>query len=402
MDFQRGAPLGPALARINTMDSCRASILTDSTEFSTSSTINRGYAARIDVNGKVKPLSSTPDRHACQTIAFLEGPSDSLDYKTYRPGDEIKGAVHLLRNDPERGHITGIKARIRGDLETSVFGVGDSSYYSMDNEHGIARRQLLFFSEQKTIATKSDLEAGAFELEQTGLVDHGRRNNLAVPFSFVLPLKLHASALDMLDSKLKKSFKRGKQYIDLPPSVDMETRYAPPKPNQRFGQVRDRLHGQKLRPMARIKYEIDIIVSRQRFGSILLPHKRGERIILAFAVEPYPPRTRAWPCRRSNPSELAVSHRGRDRAVSTDRNASSDSASIRSSETPEDETVDEDSWASDLGGFRPRRRSSAHSPTKTRQRLGLPRSPARSRRDLVFPALDARATSMSRRVSMVA
>ncbi len=140
---------------MTTMDSCRASILTDSTDFSTSSTINRGYAARIDVNGKVKPLSSTPDRHACQTIAFLEGPSDSLDYKTYRPGDEIKGAVHLLRNDPERGYITGIKARIRGDLETSVFGVGDSSYYSMDNEHGIARRQLLFFSEQKTIATKA-------------------------------------------------------------------------------------------------------------------------------------------------------------------------------------------------------------------------------------------------------
>uniref|UniRef100_V5END3 Vacuolar protein sorting protein n=2 Tax=Kalmanozyma brasiliensis (strain GHG001) TaxID=1365824 RepID=V5END3_KALBG len=334
------------------MDSCRASILTDSTEFSTSSTINRGYAARIDVNGKVKPLSSTPDRHACQTIAFLEGPSDSVDYKTYRPGDEIKGAVHLLRNDPERGYITGIKARIRGDLETSVFGVGDSSYYSMDNEHGIARRQMLFFSEQKTIATKADLEAGAFGLEQTGLVDHGRRNNLAVPFSFVLPLKLHASALDMLDSKLKKSFKRGKQYIDLPPSVDMETRYAPPKQSQRFGQVRDRLHGQKLRPMARIKYEIDIIVSRQRFGSILLPHKRGERIILAFAVEPYPPRTAGLAVPTLEPIRARRTTSRSDRAISNDRSAASDTVSINSSETPEEESVDDDSWASDLGGFR--------------------------------------------------
>lgn len=352
MDYQRGAPLGSALARVNTIDSCRASILTDSTEFSTSSTINRGYAARIDVNGKVKPLSSTPDRHACQTIAFLEGPSDSVDYKTYRPGDEIKGAVHLLRNDPERGYITGIKARIRGDLETSVFGVGDSSYYSMDNEHGIARRQMLFFSEQKTIATKADLEAGAFELEQTGLVDHGRRNNLAVPFSFVLPLKLHASALDMLDSKLKKSFKRGKQYIDLPPSVDMETRYAPPKQNQRFGQVRDRLHGQKLRPMARIKYEIDIIVSRQRFGSMLLPHKRGERIILAFAVEPYPPRTAGLAVPTLEPIRARRTTSRSDRATCNDRISASDTASINSSETPEEESIDDDSWASDLGGFR--------------------------------------------------
>ncbi|SJX60711.1 uncharacterized protein SRS1_11939 [Sporisorium reilianum f. sp. reilianum] len=343
---------GPALARINTFDSCRASILTDSTEFSTSSTVNRGYAARIDVGGKVKPLSSAPDRDACQTIAFLEGPSDSLDYKTYRPGDEIKGAVHLLRNDPERGIITGIKARIRGDLETSVFGVGDSSYYSMDNEHGIARRQLQFFSEQKTLATKADLESGAFELEQTGLVDHGRRNNLAVPFSFVLPLKLHASALDMLDSKLKKSFKRGKQYIDLPPSIDMETRYAPPKPNQLFGQVKEKLHGQKLRPMARIKYEIDIIVSRQRFASVLLPHKRGERIILAFAVEPYPPRTAGLAVPTLEPIRARrVTSRG-NRSVSNERSASPDAASVDSADGQEEETVDEDSWASDLGGFR--------------------------------------------------
>lgn len=353
MDFQQGAPPRHALARVSTIDSCRASVLTDSTEFSTSSTINRGYAARIDVNGKVKPLSSTPDRHACQTIAFLEGPSDSLDYKTYRPGDEIKGAVHLLRDDPERGIITGIKARIRGDLETSIFGVGDSSYYSMDNEHGIARRQLLFFSEQKTLVTKADLESGAFGLEQTGLVDHGRRNNLAVPFSFVLPLKLHASALDMLDSKLKKTFKQGKKYIDLPPSIDMETRYAPPRPHQLFGRAKDRLHGQKLRPMARIKYEIDIIVSRQRFGSMLLPHKRGERIILSFAVEPYPPRTAGLAVPTLEPIRARrVTSRG-DRVVSNDRNASTDSASIRSSESQEDETADEDSWASDLGGFRP-------------------------------------------------
>lgn len=356
MDSRRGAlPGGSALERVATFDSCRASILTDSTEFSTSSTINRGYAARIDVKGKVKPLSSTPERHACQTIAFLEGPSDSIDYKTYRPGDEIKGAVHLLRNDPERGIITGVKARIRGDLETSVFGVGDSSYYSMDNEHGIARRQLLFFSEQKTLVTKADLESGAFELEQTGLVDHGRRNNLAVPFSFVLPLKLHASALDMLDSKLKKTFKQGKKYIDLPPSIDMETRYAPPKPNQLFGQVRDKLHGQKLRPMARIKYEIDIIVSRQRFGSVLLPHKRGERIILAFAVEPYPPRTAGLAVPTLEPIRARrVTSRG-DRDVSTERNASTDTASIHSADSQENETVDEDedSWASDLGGFRP-------------------------------------------------
>ncbi|TKY90882.1 hypothetical protein EX895_000880 [Sporisorium graminicola] len=344
---------GSALARVTTVDSSRASILTDSTEFSTSSTVNRGYAARIDVNGKVKPLSSAPDQRACQTIAFLEGPSDSLDYKTYRPGDEIKGAVHLLRNDPERGIITGIKARIRGELETSVFGVGDSSYYSMDNEHGIARRQLQFFSEQKTLATKTHLESGAFELEQTGLVDHGRRNNLAVPFSFVLPLKLHASALDMLDSKLKKSFKRGKQYIDLPPSIDMETRYAPPKPNQLFGQVKEKLHGQKLRPMARIKYEIDIIVSRQRFGSVLLPHKRGERIILAFAVEPYPPRTAGLAVPTLEPIRACrVTSRG-DRSVSTDRSASPDAASAHSGDgAEEEEAIDEDSWASDLGGFR--------------------------------------------------
>ncbi|CDU23284.1 uncharacterized protein SPSC_01913 [Sporisorium scitamineum] len=344
---------GPALARVATVDSCRASILTDSTEFSTSSTVNRGYAARIDVKGKVKPLSSAPDRHACQTIAFLDGPSDSLDYKTYRPGDEIKGAVHLLRKDPERGMITGIKARIRGELETSVFGVGDSSYYSMDNEHGIARRQLQFFSEQKTLATKADLESGAFELEQTGLVDHRRRNNLAVPFSFVLPLKLHASALDMLDSKLKKSFKRGKQYIDLPPSIDMETRYAPPKPNQLFGHVKEKLHGQKLRPMARIKYEIDIIVSRQRFGSVLLPHKRGERIILAFAVEPYPPRTAGLAVPTLEPIRARrVMSRG-DRSVSTDRSTSPDATSVHSGDgQEEEETMDEDSWAPDLGGFR--------------------------------------------------
>lgn len=353
MDYHQSALPRPALARVTTMDSCRASILTDSTEFSTSSTINRGYAARIDVNGKVKPLSSTPGRHDCQTIAFLEGPSDSLDYKTYRPGDEIKGAVHLLKDDPERGHITGIKARIRGDLETSVFGVGDSSYYSMDNEHGIARRQLLFFSEQKTIATKADLAAGIFELEQTGLVDHGRRNNLAVPFNFVLPYKLHASALDMLDSKLKKSFKRGKQYIDLPPSVDMETRYAPPKPHQLFGQVKEKLHGQKLRPMARIKYEIDIIVSRQRFGSMLLPHKRGERIILSFAVEPYPPRTAGLAVPTLEPIRARRTTSRNDRSPSTDRNASSDAASTTSGDSPEEETIDEDSWTSDLGGFRP-------------------------------------------------
>ncbi|SPO20341.1 uncharacterized protein UTRI_00744_B [Ustilago trichophora] len=354
MDFQQqGTSQRPALARVATMDSCRASILTDSTEFSTSSTINRGYAARIDVNGKVKPLSSAPDRHACQTIAFLEGPTDSLDYKTYRPGDEIKGAVHLLRNDPERGVITGIKARIRGDLETSVFGVGDSSYYSMDNEHGIARRQLLFFSEQKTLATKSDLESGSFELEQTGLVDHGRRNNLAVPFSFVLPLKLHASALDMLDSKLKKSFKRGKQYIDLPPSIDMETRYAPPKPKQVFGQVKEKLHGQKLRPMARIKYEIDIIVSRQRFGSVLLPHKRGERIILAFAVEPYPPRTAGLAVPTLEPIRARRTMSRGDRPIPADCSVGSDAASVNSGDGNEEETFDEDSWASDLGGFRP-------------------------------------------------
>ncbi|SAM60080.1 uncharacterized protein UBRO_00998 [Ustilago bromivora] len=353
MDFRPGASARPALARVTTMDSCRASILTDSTEFSTSSTINRGYAARIDVNGKVKPLSSTPGRNDCQTIAFLEGPSDSLDYKTYRPGDEIKGAVHLLKDDPERGHVTGIKARIRGDLETSVFGVGDSSYYSMDNEHGIARRQLLFFSEQKTIATKIDLAAGVLELAQTGLVDHGRRNNLAVPFNFVLPYKLHASALDMLDSKLKKSFKRGKRYIDLPPSVDMETRYAPPKPNQLFGQVKEKLHGQKLRPMARIKYEIDIIVSRQRFGSMLLPHKRGERIILSFAVEPYPPRTAGLALPTLEPIRARRTTSRTDRPASADRNTSSDAASVMSGEIQEEKTIDEDSWTSDLGGFRP-------------------------------------------------
>lgn len=342
----------PALARVATMDSCRASILTDSTEFSTSSTVNRGYAARIDVNGKVKPLSSTPARHACQTIAFLEGPTDSLDYKTYRPGDEIKGAVHLLRNDPERGYITGIKARIRGDLETSVFGVGDSSYYSMDNEHGIARRQLLFFSEQKTLATKADLESGSFELESTGLVDHGRRNNLAVPFSFVLPLKLHASALDMLDSKLKKSFKRGKQYIDLPPSIDMETRYAPPRPNQLFGHVKEKLHGQKLRPMAKIKYEIDIIVSRQRFGSVLLPHKRGERIILAFAVEPYPPRTAGLAVPTLEPIRARRVASRDNRSPSTERVAAPDAASVHSADGEGEDAIDEDSWAPDLGGFR--------------------------------------------------
>ncbi|SNX84053.1 uncharacterized protein MEPE_02761 [Melanopsichium pennsylvanicum] len=344
----------PELARMITTDSCRASVLTEDSEFSTSSTINRGYAARIEVNGNIKPLPSTPDRHACQTIAFLDGPSDSLDYKTYRPGDEIKGAVHLLRDDPERGIINGIKARIRGDLETSVFGVGESSYYSMDNEHGIARRQLLFFSEQKTIATKAELDSGIFSLNQTGLVEHGRRNNLAVPFSFVLPLKLHASALDLLDSKLKKSFKRGKQYIDLPPSMDMETRYAPPKPKQVFGHVKERLHGQKLRPMAVIKYEIDVIVSRQRFGSGLLPRKRGERIILAFAVEPYPPRTAGLAVPTLEPiAARHVTSRG-GRPSSPDRNnASSDAASINSGDGNEDETVDEDSWASDLGGFRP-------------------------------------------------
>ena len=117
LDFPLGAPPRLTLDRVTTTDSYQASILTDGSDFSTSSTVNRGYTARIDVNGKVTPLSSTPARHACQTIAFLEGPSDSLDYKTYRPGDEIKGAVHLLRNDPERGIITGIDARIRGDLE---------------------------------------------------------------------------------------------------------------------------------------------------------------------------------------------------------------------------------------------------------------------------------------------
>ncbi|PWY97196.1 hypothetical protein BCV70DRAFT_228713 [Testicularia cyperi] len=333
------------LARVQTCDSSRASIMTDGTDFSTSSTINRGYAARIDVGGKVRPLVSTPDRLSCQTIAFLEGPSDFLDYKTYRPGDEIKGAVHLLRDDPERGYITGIKARIRGDLETSVLGVGDSSYYSDQYEHGIARRQLLFFSEQKTLATKADLDTGAFALQQTGLVDHGRRNNLAVPFSFVLPLKLQASALDLLDSKFKKSYKRGKKYIDLPPSIDMETRYAPPRPHQLFGHVKEKLHGQKLRPMARIKYEIDIIVSRQRLGSGFLPPKRGERIILSFAVEPYPPRTAGLPVPNV---ERIIARRtpSRDSRVSADSNRSANTANTN------EEEEEEDSWVSNLGGYR--------------------------------------------------
>ena len=355
------------------------------TEFSTSSAINRGYSARIDVNGKVKPLQSSPKRDSCQTIAFHDGP-DTQD-KTYRPGDEIRGAVHLARTDPERGVVTGIKARIRGDLETSVFGVGDSSYYSMDNEHGIARRQLLFFSEQKVLCKKSQLDSGEFRLQQSGLVSHGgRRNNLAVPFSFVLPLKIQATALDLLDSKMKASYKAGKKYVDLPPSVDLETRYTAPRPIHLLDQVLEKVHGHRLRPMARIKYEIDIIVSRRRFGSDILPPKRGERIILSFNVEPYPPRTaaiavpnmphiraRRVSSSQSSPSADAsvrqalttvLSPRGRrgvprqQRATSS-TNATASGMPERQADIPDAEAAeeeeepaedDEDSWTQNLGG----------------------------------------------------
>ncbi len=205
----------------------------------------------------------------------------------------------------------------------------------------------------------------------------------------------------MLDSKLKKSFKRGKQYIDLPPSVDMETRYAPPKPKQVFGQVKEKLHGQKLRPMARIKYEIDIIVSRQRFGSMLLPNKRGERIILAFAVEPYPPRTAGLAVPTLEPIRARRTASRDNRSPSVDRQATtSDAASVNSGEAEEDETVDEDSWLPIWEVSDPRRRCLALFLVKKPTLLHLSTGLAHRLQGQISRVLVARATSMSRRALM--
>ncbi|KAN0066242.1 hypothetical protein ACQY0O_000336 [Thecaphora frezii] len=366
-------PQGRALTRTPTLRSRRASTATARTEFSVSSAINKGYSARIEIEGKVKPLPSVPKRTACQTIAFLEGPG-SQD-KIYRPGQDVCGQVHLARCDPERGVITGIKARIRGDLETSVFGVGDSSFYSGDSKNGIAKRQILFYNEQATLCQKADLDSGQFDLHSSGLVDHHRKNNLAVPFKFTLPLKVPATALDLLDNKLKASYKRGKKFVDLPPSICMETRYEPPKATQMLNKARERYSRQRLlRPMAHIKYEIDIIVTRQRMGSYLLPPKRGERLILSFQVEPYPPMTAALPVPNMAPIRL---QRMRSNASELSRRSGADSTV--SAENEEEE--EEDSWTRDLGGYRepaevfgalPREIT----PVRTRSRTSVTRLPS--------------------------
>ncbi|EPQ32347.1 uncharacterized protein PFL1_00543 [Pseudozyma flocculosa PF-1] len=370
---------GAALARAPTFRSRRASTATARTEFSVSSAINKGYSARIEIDGKVKPLASAPKRNACQTTAFLDGPG-SLD-KIYRPGQDVCGQVHLARCDPERGIITGIKARVRGDLETSVFGVGDASFYSGDNEHGIAKRQILFYSEQQTLVTKADIESGRFDLQASGLVDHRRKNNLAVPFKFALPIKIPATALDLLDNKLKASYKRGKKFVDLPPSICMETRYEPPRATQIFDKARERYGRHRaIRPMAHIKYEIDIIVTRQRLGSQLLPSKRGERLILSFQVEPYPPMTAALPVPNMDLPRL---RRMRSNATATTQRSDEEPGTPGADDSgAQGDEEEEDSWTRDLGGYReptevfgalPRETSPARMPTRTASQVSVPR-----------------------------
>ncbi|PWN47266.1 hypothetical protein IE53DRAFT_371600 [Violaceomyces palustris] len=266
-----------------------------------------------------RSASESPIARGRSSFAYLAPSTSGSD--AYRPGDELKGLIHVQRNS-EKGLAVEVKAYIRATMthENFIF-TGRAGLET-------TTRTQVFWKSDKELYTRQQAFNGAFLPSSH---PEGRSQDaatLVIPFSFSLPLKLPATYTDVLCDTRRNVPKRAKCLVNLPPSMEF---FSVGKVGPTAGvlaSIQGFLSASDPSLVAKVKYDITFVVRRQKKSFDFVHVSKVESFSLDFHVEPPPPSSATFAIPSVHDIEPAD---GRDPTIQADSPGPEQLSNVRTS-----------------------------------------------------------------------